>query len=761
MSRLRAVAAGVAATVLLGLLSAPVSAVTAGRPTGVVISPSSSVGLDVTLDVTMNTTGTSPIGTIGSPVGFAGALWSFQYTFFGTTVTNRYVWQSPYDFEAVDFGDTTGTVTNTVLPLAAAGPPNSYAGSFMHSYPGPGTYTATTSTNRFIGFTSTVPAPTAGTFLSAGTATTIMFQVYYLPTFTTPFDVTANFVAPFVYGIRGSTDVTLGPFFDRGDHDAPYPTLDADGGPSHELGSGTFLGACADSEDDGQPTAGSDGDDTAIGPVVDGACGVPGDDEDGVVFTTPLVAGTSAGVDVTASAACTLSAWVDFDGNGDWSGPGEELFPGGTGLAPGANPLVFAVPATATAGTTAARFRCTTDGPVAPTGPASDGEVEDHPVDVTVALDFGDAGGTYPTLLGSDGARHELRDQPRLGVCADGETDGLPAAGADGDDLGGGMPEFGTCVSPGDDEDGVSFPGPVYVGATADLEVVATAPCTLSAWIDFDQNGDWADVPDDIVPGGASLVAGPNAFTFDVPFSAAGGTTTGRFRCTTDGAVGPTGSAGDGEVEDHALDILVGVDFGDGPAPYPTLLADDGPRHDLVGGVFLGDCADGEPDGQPSALADADETTDGVPIVGTCDPGAEEGVSFGPLRTGQIGEVEVEVSASCTLSGWIDFDQDGDWSDPGEELFPGGALLASGSNVVPFPVPSDAAFGETLARLRCTTQGPVGFTGPAVDGEVEDLVVEVVPDAIQIPTLDSIGAVVLLAFLLVGAISALRRRREV
>jgi hypothetical protein len=36
------------------------------------------------------------------------------------------------------------------------------------------------------------------------------------------------------------------------------------------------------------------------------------------------------------------------------------------------------------------------------------------------------------------------------------------------------------------------------IGATADIEVVANAPCTLSAWIDFNANGDWSDAGEDI-----------------------------------------------------------------------------------------------------------------------------------------------------------------------------------------------------------------------------------------------------------------------
>jgi uncharacterized repeat protein (TIGR01451 family) len=162
--------------------------------------------------------------------------------------------------------------------------------------------------------------------------------------------------------------------------DPTFPTLFASNGARHLLGSGVFLGACVDSELDGQPSAAAGGDDAGAGLTTFGTCAVAGDDEDGVTFTTALVPGTDAEVDVVASAPCTLTAWVDFDGDGSWSHPGETLFPGGTALAAGVNSLSFPVPPGAASGTTFARFRCTTDGETTPVGQASDGEVEDYAV---------------------------------------------------------------------------------------------------------------------------------------------------------------------------------------------------------------------------------------------------------------------------------------------------------------------------------------------------------------------------------------------
>ena len=348
----------------------------------------------------------------------------------------------------------------------------------------------------------------------------------------------------------------LNPVLDFGDvADPPYLTLFASNGARHILGSGVYLGACVDAELDGLQSAAADGDDADAGVSTFGTCASPGDDEDGVTFTTLITPGTLAGVDVDANEACTLSAWVDFNADGDWTDAGEDIFPGGTALAAGNNSLTFAVPLAATTGSVRARFRCTTDGAVSFVGEAPDGEAEDYVVAVQY-LDFGDATDpTYPTTLASGGARHVLGSNVFLGACVDAELDGLQSAAADGDDADAGVSTFGTCASPDDDEDGVTFTTPLAVGTTAGVDVVASAPCTLSAWVDFNADGDWTDAGEDIFPGGTALAAGNNSLTFPVPLNGVLGTTQARLRCTTGGAVSFVGEAVDGEVEDYTVTI--------------------------------------------------------------------------------------------------------------------------------------------------------------------------------------------------------------
>ena len=98
-------------------------------------------------------------------------------------------------------------------------------------------------------------------------------------------------------------------------------------------------------------------------------------------------------------------------------------------------------------------------------------------------VDFGDAPDpTYPTLLASDGARHVIVSGLYLGAGVDGDADGQPDATATGDDNDG-----------NDDEDGVVFTSSLIPGYTASVDVTASAPGTLNAWMDFNGDGDWAD----------------------------------------------------------------------------------------------------------------------------------------------------------------------------------------------------------------------------------------------------------------------------
>jgi hypothetical protein len=320
---------------------------------------------------------------------------------------------------------------------------------------------------------------------------------------------------------------------DYGDAPDPtYPTLLASNGASHLIMQGVNMGVLIDAELDGQPDASATGDDIANQP-----------DEDGVVFVTPLVGGLNAQVDVFVTVAGFLDIWFDFNQNGSWLDPGEQVYSGPAN--PGVNPIIFGVPTNVVIGTTFARFRYNTSGPLPPTGFASDGEVEDYRVAIE-AMDYGDAPDpTYPTLMASDGARHADTGILILGSLIDVEPDGLQDPAAMGDD-----------ISNLPDEDGVVFTSPLDPTRTATVDVVASAAGLLDAWIDFDSSGTW-DAAEQIFTSQA-VAPGVNSLMFNVPATGKNRPafpTFARFRLSTAGGLSPTGPAYDGEVEDYLVQI--------------------------------------------------------------------------------------------------------------------------------------------------------------------------------------------------------------
>lgn len=152
------------------------------------------------------------------------------------------------------------------------------------------------------------------------------------------------------------------------------------------------------------------------------------------------------------------------------------------------------------------------------------------------------------------------------------------------------------------------------------------------------------------------------------------------------------------------------LDFGDAPDSYGTLLASNGPRH-AISQLFLGPAIDADPDGQPTANADGDDTD--------FDGADEDGVVFlDPFVIGEWVEMDIIASAAGLLDAWVDFNMDGDFNDPGEQIFTNEHLL-TGSNEADFEITGNIS-GYTYMRFRLSSDGDLNPTGPAHDGEVED-----------------------------------------
>ncbi len=236
------------------------------------------------------------------------------------------------------------------------------------------------------------------------------------------------------------------------------------------------------------------------------------------------------------------------------------------------------------------------------------------------------------------------------------------------------------------------------------------------------------------------------------------------FYVNVDGAVvaGPNGSTIDAEVDDSQAVVTIlnddaGMDFGDAPAGYATLLAEDGARHAIPTGaggslappLYLGAGVDPESDGQPNSAATGDDDD----LLGDDEDGVE---IAGRLAPDHIATFNVTIHGQGYLTGWIDYNRDGVFQgsedvngngilEPGEDLDGDGVLdtneqiinttagtpigTAGATETIPFQVfvPETVAPGFTYARFRFSTDRDAVMigTGEAPDGEVEDYRVQI------------------------------------
>ena len=348
----------------------------------------------------------------------------------------------------------------------------------------------------------------------------------------------------------------------------------------------------------------------------------------------------------------------------------------------------------------------------------------------TTTHDYGDLPTAYNTT-GSGTAANAPRHQVgatgtlRLGSTIDAEANGQPTANADGDDL-----------ATGPDEDGVTFPT-LVAGSNAALTVKVTGPNTgkLNAWIDWNNDGDFADAGEQIasnaaMTGGAWNSPGANTVNVNpVPAAAVKGTPlAARFRLSVAGNDGPTtGNADTGEIEDYRLTVTV-TDWGDlpdttagtGAGNYQTLSANTGPSHSIINSLKLGAAVDHEANGVSSTNADGDDT------AGT--PDDEDGVIFpASIARGQVLILPIIVTGgSGSLNAWIDWNNNASFDASGEQIA-ANVAVTTGTNFLTVTVPASATIGSLGARFRLSVAGAdVRNAGTAVTGEIEDYRISVV-----------------------------------
>ncbi|MEM7531643.1 MAG: SdrD B-like domain-containing protein [Chloroflexota bacterium] len=523
--------------------------------------------------------------------------------------------------------------------------------------------------------------------------------------------------------------------YDYGDLPSNYPTTNANNAAYHVVldGSDVFLGATVDTETDGVPSADAMGDDSNEAT----------DDEDGVEFLTGLHAGQTAQIQVTANAPGYLSMFIDFDGDGILdvvtldSATSNDGTPPAAGTlgdvhldAAGVYVLTIDVPANlspTTDGITPVRVRFTQnagEGGNAPDGLADSGEIEDYvlmSLGNLVWLDNG-AGNGPDTNTANNG----IVDGTEAGIAN--VTVQLYPTGADplsttalattttdsnGNYLFAGLPpsDYFVHIPANEFAEGNTLNGFFSSGVT-----VSTPDANST---DNDDNGIDPPALADYLTDGVSSGVVTLALS-DEP---------------------NTADDGDGANGNRTVDFgFIQYDKGDLPDSYAThTLTNNGPRHVILDGFFLGSQVDAEADGQPSVGADGDDTGDGNDD--------EDGVTFtGPVAgfppfvVGQPATLTVESSTAGVLNAFIDWDNNGSLDNvtlnSGNAVNPGGTLsdyaLVAGTNTIVIDVPTtvvqQGVTGTVYSRFRLTLNAGEATTptGVAPSGEVEDYVVETV-----------------------------------
>lgn len=188
------------------------------------------------------------------------------------------------------------------------------------------------------------------------------------------------------------TDAPIPATHDFGDAPASYATLSDDNGARHSTeNNAIFMGVGVDAEFDSYEFPLSDD-------ATDG-----NDDEDGVAFVTGLEVSNAAALELIASTSAFVDAWIDFDGNGVFGS--DEKIADAKAVIQGNNTIFYAVPEWAEVGSTWARFRLSSIGGLEPTGSFSDGEVEDHQVDITelnVSIQYYPSASEWATIAFED-----------------------------------------------------------------------------------------------------------------------------------------------------------------------------------------------------------------------------------------------------------------------------------------------------------------------------------------------------------------------
>ncbi|TWU41719.1 tandem-95 repeat protein [Novipirellula artificiosorum] len=317
-----------------------------------------------------------------------------------------------------------------------------------------------------------------------------------------------------------------------------------------------------------------------------------------------------------------------------------------------------------------------------------------------VLFDFGDAADSYGTLFASGGPRHTVSGNrtPRLGNFLDTEDDGRPTVNADGDDQPLTLSAVGSTMF--DVDAGMNNQLLVTVNSTPPvggeiLQVTVGSTVTRFELIEPTSNPLVGNVP---------VVINLD----DAPSEIAS-----KLLVAMQGRLEETGDA-----------LLVGIDPNDNATIDLTAIDDED-------GVPIGTYSVGGIGVKVFTTVDADpDNVAADQIMGFLNPLDPAGSN-----------VNIVVTGTGLIDGWIDYDRDGIFQDD-EQVFTSVAAI-DGTNRLTIPSrigDSDIVIGDTFdtaMRVRISNAGNLGPDGVAIGGEVEDYIISVLPRNAAVPADDA------------------------
>ena len=537
--------------------------------------------------------------------------------------------------------------------------------------------------------------------------------------------VAANSIAgtiySFPYDLPNGAQFTLGfkaPPIDYGDAWGVATTI-ANNGAGHVISAGVKLGSLIDAENNGQPSVNAVGDDTI---------GLP--DDDGVNFNIGfptnglniLQIGINNTIQVTASAAGYINAWIDYDRSNTYDNNSEYAIIK-VAVVAGSNVITFHVPDSIDYGSVSMRVRYAQNiGDVTgPTGLATNGEVEDYLVYIAAPLvgpctngfqnqsfESGPAPGSYIITSQSNLPYWRTTAPDKMIEVWKSGFNGVPA-----------------------------YNGTYFVELEANLygalyQDVYTTPGTTVLW-NFAHRGRSGNDTCNLKIGSPS---NPIVQTTVIDGTSGWGIHTGAYivpanQFITRFAFNAIGSYGGNQSIGNFIDdmyVANSFDFGDAPNSYGTLKASNGPYHAMTGTLYLGSGETCDIDAIPSTTATSDSLDDGISFPSPC-----AGCNTYTVNV----TVYNNSGKAATLAGWVDFNKNGifDAAERSSISIPVSAAVQHLTLTFNVSAYSSASLGS-FARFRLANDSTEVLlpTGLATSGEVEDYQILCVALPLPIPT---------------------------